>query len=706
MKNKFLSMILVVALAAGVAGCGKNDSATADTSSQEASTEVPVVVEEDGEEAQEITSSRQEQFEKDKQYLLAKGLTDFGWKDYWNHFIAIEDNDERLEFAATYDNFVLHHIEFKEFYYGLQEKTIEISDNAYEHINNKINSADYDDEIMDYYYETSRYPFSDTPKDRFIESVKLSNLIVHSKYYDADIIEYEKNLSNIDIVNIKDEELIKFTDEDLRHIKDMYLYPQNSNYIYYIEALGESLPYTFSESEINAFEQRRNQLVNLERKDSEIGNEISLWHELIFFTGAYSIFAPYYALEERGVSNDTIYTEEEFVNRIEELFEEDVNNYRTYFGLEPYKESDEWTKNYARQRAYERAWTLRGKTNDAHVGGVSDTLDLIHLRPFTDADGNITDNYDSIRQIWYTSPYTKVVEWADNPTWSQGRLAACDYRNWKEDYQDNVRGENLAGNGFSDFSINDDLANSVDLSDLYKDSLDKVISLSEDDFEYSEYWAKVIEQSSFWALYWSYKHYLGYISKDFVHQSVGCCIYDDNMCSIAQEFYSLNNENAKKDTFRGNLYSNLTEYLLKINQPVIPPVRNQEEADEWIYISEHLEETHENANKETLETSNFVSMEELEREREAELKALEEKDKELTNSSSNSSIYDNPYAVSNSDDAKTIDELRAFLTKNGQQTKFFTMYSTWKQLYNDNKNDVSEQEWLNRFGQYLTDDEF
>ena len=67
MKNKILSIILIVALAAGVAGCGKNDSATADTSSQEASTEVPVVVEKDSEEAQETTSSRQEQFEKDIQ---------------------------------------------------------------------------------------------------------------------------------------------------------------------------------------------------------------------------------------------------------------------------------------------------------------------------------------------------------------------------------------------------------------------------------------------------------------------------------------------------------------------------------------------------------------------------------------------------------------------------------------------------------------
>ena len=706
MKNKFLSIILVVALAAGVVGCGKNDSATADTSSQEASTEVPVVVETDSEEAQETTSSRQEQFEKDKQYLLAKGLTDFGWKDYWNHFIAIEDNDERLKFAATYDNFVLHHMEFKEFYYGLQEKTIEISDNAYEHINNTINSADYDDEIMDYYYETSLYPFSDTPKDRFIESVKLSNLIVHSKYYDADIIEYEKNLSNIDIVNIKDEELIKFTDEDLRHIKDMYLYPQNSNYIYYLESIGKNLPYSFSESEVNAFEQRRVQLVNIERKDSETTNELSLWHEVIKETEIYSIFAPYYALEERGVSNDTIYTEEEFINRIEELLEEDVNNYRTYFGLEPYKESDEWTKKYARQRAYERAWTRKGKANDAHVGGVSpDILDLIHLRPFTDADGNIVDNYDSIRQIWYASPYTKVLDWVENTTWSQGRLSAWDYRNWKEDYQDNVRSENLAGNSFSDFSMNDTLAKNVTLFDFNKDNLDKVISLSEDDFEYNEYWAKVIEQSSFWGLYFSYGHYMQYISKDYVHSSIGCYI-DNNICSIAQEFYSLNKETGRKDTFRGNLYNNLTEYLLKINMFFIPPVRNQEEADEWIYRNEHSTETLENANKETLETSNFVSMEELEREREAELKALEEKDKELTNSSSNSSVYDNPYAVSNSDDAKTIDELRAFLTKNGQQTKFFTMYSTWKQLYNDNKNDVSEQEWLNRFGQYLTDDEF
>lgn len=699
MKKKILLTILTIALMATVTACGKNGNVGAEGSSQTGTTEDAT--------AEELMSHRQEQFEKDKQYLLSKGLTDFGWKDYWNHFIAIEDNKERLEFAATYDNFVSHHIEFKEFYFGLQEKTIEISNNAYEHINNTINSADYDDEIMDYYYTTSLYPFSDTPKDRFIESVKLDNLIVHSKYYDSDIIEYEKNLSNIDIVNIKDEELIKFTEEDIRHIKDMYLYPQNSNYIYYIEALGESLPYNFSESEVNAFEQRRNQLVNLERKDSEIGNEISLWHELLFKTGAYSIFAPYYALEERGVSNDTIYTEEEFVNRIEELFEEDVNNYRTYFGLEPYKESDEWTKNYARQRAYEREWTRRGKANDAHVGGVSpDILDLIHLRPFTDADGNITDNYDSIRQIWYTSPYTKVIDWVENTTWSQGRLAAWDYRNWKEDYQDNVRGENLAGNDFSDFSINDTLANSVTLSDFYKDSLDKVISLSEDDFEYNEYWAKVIEQSSFWGLYFSFGHHQQYISKDYIHLSVGCCIYDDNTCSIAQEFYSLNNENGKKDTFRGNLYSNLTEHLLKINRFAIPPVRNQEEADEWIYISEHLEETHENANKESIETSNFVSMEELAKEREAELKALEENNSELSETSSNSSVYDNPYAVSNSDDAKTIDELRAFLKKNGQQAKFFTMYSTWKQLYNDNKNDVSEQEWLNRFGQYLTDDEF
>ena len=136
-------------------------------------------------------------------------------------------------------------------------------------------------------------------------------------------------------------------------------------------------------------------------------------------------------------------------------------------------------------------------------------------------------------------------------------------------------------------------------------------------------------------------------------------------------------------------------------QGYLPDITTQEEADLFMYRALHGME---NANKETLETSNFVSMEELEREREAELNALNEQQSSST--SSNSSVYDNPYAVSNSDDAKTIDELRAFLTKNGQQTKFFTMYSTWKQLYNDNKNDVSEQEWLNRFGQYLTDDEF
>ena len=174
---------------------------------------------------------------------------------------------------------------------------------------------------------------------------------------------------------------------------------------------------------------------------------------------------------------------------------------------------------------------------------------------------------------------------------------------------------------------------------------------------------------------------------------------------LAQEFYSLNEEKGGYiDNNRPYLFPEVMQafYDDKI-QGYLPDITTQEEADLFMYRALHGME---DANKETLETSNFVSMEELEREREAELKALEEKDKELTNSSSNSSVYDNPYAVSNSDDAKTIDELRAFLTKNGQQTKFFTMYSTWKQLYNDNKNDVSEQEWLNRFGQYLTDDEF
>lgn len=71
----------------------------------------------------------------------------------------------------------------------------------------------------------------------------------------------------------------------------------------------------------------------------------------------------------------------------------------------------------------------------------------------------------------------------------------------------------------------------------------------------------------------------------------------------------------------------------------------------------------------------------------------------------NSSKYYNPYAVYDAEDEKVIEELREFLKKNGLDTKFYTMYSIWNQLYNDNKNDISEQEWLDRFGQYLTDDE-
>lgn len=69
-------------------------------------------------------------------------------------------------------------------------------------------------------------------------------------------------------------------------------------------------------------------------------------------------------------------------------------------------------------------------------------------------------------------------------------------------------------------------------------------------------------------------------------------------------------------------------------------------------------------------------------------------------------LYDNPYARSSEDDEATINELRTFLKNNGIDSKFYSMYSTWKQLYNKDDEDISEQEWLNRFGQYLNDDEF
>lgn len=70
------------------------------------------------------------------------------------------------------------------------------------------------------------------------------------------------------------------------------------------------------------------------------------------------------------------------------------------------------------------------------------------------------------------------------------------------------------------------------------------------------------------------------------------------------------------------------------------------------------------------------------------------------------SPYNNPYARYDAEDENTIIELRKFLEDNGLSTKFFTMYSTWTQLYNTNNENLTEQQWLDRFGQYLKTDEF
>ena len=697
MKNKFLSMILVVALAAGVAGCGKNDSATADTSSQEASTEVPVVVEKDSEEAQETTSSRQEQFEKDKQYLLSKGLTDFGWKDYWNHFIAIEDNDERLKFAATYDRFVSTHLEFKTFYYGLRNKTVEVPKEIYDTI--EYGKKEHLSDAYNFYDKYSWYTQSETPFDKWAESIILNGLKVHSKYYSDNLVDYEKNLSNIDIVNISDEEIIQLTKEDISSIRRMYLEPQNSNIVMYYAEIGESMPYSFNESDYITFESRYNSFIIDEFAESENTHQVKPWHLKLLRGGYLDIYSGKLALADRGVPDDTDYTKEEFMNRIEELFDEDLNSYRVYFGLEPYKPADEWTRSYARQRAYERYWTFEGREGEVttHDG----TLDLGHVRPFTDDKWNIIDSYESIREIWRDKPLYNPIMWHGNTIWSKGRLGSDDYRNWPEKYHDHLRSENISG-AFP-WMTNEEYEELKYLG-LYAYADEDAVIMHKEDFKFNEYYAKAYEQCFFWGLCFEFDHYVQFVSNHFIHCANGCGEYNGDYM-LAQEFYSLNEEKGGYiDNNRPYLFPEVMQafYDDKI-QGYLPDITTQEEADLFMYRALHgLED----ANKETLETSNFVSMEELEREREAELKALEEKDKELTNSSSNSSVYDNPYAVTNSDDAKTIDELRAFLTKNGQQTKFFTMYSTWKQLYNDNKNDVSEQEWLNRFGQYLTDDEF
>ena len=697
MKNKILSIILVVALAAGVAGCGKNDSATADTSSQEASTEVPVVVETDNEEVQETTSSRQEQFEKDKEYLLSKGLTDFGWKDYWNHFIAIEDNNERLEFAATYDRFVSTHLEFKTFYYGLREKTVEVPDYITEAIEyektSHVNNADEYDDVHSWYTQ------SETPFDKWAESMILSGLKVHSKYYSDNLIDYEKNLSNIDIVNISDEEIVKLTGEDLDSIRRMYLEPQNSNIVMYYAEVGESMPYSFNESDYVTFEARYNSSIINEFAESENAYQSKSWHNKILSAGYLDIYSGKLALANRGVSNDTEYTKEEFINRIEELFDEDLNSYRVYFGLEPYKPADEWTRSYARQRAYERYWTAEG--SEGGVAANKGSLDLAHVRPFTDDKWNIIDSYESIREIWKDKPLSDPLQWHGNTIWSKGRLGSDDYRNWPEKYHNHLRSENISG-GFP-WMTNDEYESAKYLG-LYSYANESAVIMHKEDFKFNEYYAKAYEQCFFWGLYFEFDHYTQFISNHFIHCANGCGEYNGDYM-VAQEFYSLNEEEGGHiDNNRAYMFPEVMQafYDDKI-QGYLPNIATQEEADLFMYRALYGME---NANKETLETSNFVSIEELEREREAELKALEEKDKELANSSSNSSVYNNPYAVTNSDDAKIIDELRAFLKKNGQQAKFFTMYSTWKQLYNNNKDDVSEQEWLNRFGQYLTDDEF
>lgn len=701
MKNKIFSIILVVTLAAGVAGCGKNDSATADTSSQEASTEVPVVIEtdseEDIEEAQETTSSRQEQFEKDKQYLLAKGLTDFGWQDYWNHFIAIEDNDERLKFAATYDRFVSTHLEFKTFYYGLRNKTVEVPKEIYDTI--EYGKKEHLSDAYNFYDKYSWYTQSETPFDKWAESIILNGLKVHSKYYSDNLVDYEKNLSNIDIVNISDEEIIQLTKEDISSIRRMYLEPQNSNIVMYYAEIGESMPYSFNESDYITFESRYNSFIIDEFAESENTHQLKPWHLKLLRGGYLDIYSGKLALADRGVPDGTDYTKEEFINRIEELFDEDLNSYRVYFGLEPYKPADEWTRSYARQRAYERYWTVKGP--EGGVAASNGCLDLKHVRPFTDDKWNIIDSYESIREIWRDKPLYDSLIWQGNTIWSKGRLVSDDYRNWPEKYHDHLRGENISG-GFP-WMTNEEYEEAKYLG-LYAYADEDAVIMHKEDFKFNEYYAKAYEQCFFWGLNFEFLHYEKFISNHFIHCANGCGEYNGDYM-LAQEFYSLNEEKGGHiDNDRTYMFPEVMQafYDDKI-QGYLPDITTQEEADLFMYRALHGME---DANKETLETSNFVSMEELEREREAELKALEEKDKELTNSSSNSSVYDNPYAVSNSDDAKTIDELRAFLTKNGQQTKFFTMYSTWKQLYNDNKNDVSEQEWLNRFGQYLTDDEF
>lgn len=79
---------------------------------------------------------------------------------------------------------------------------------------------------------------------------------------------------------------------------------------------------------------------------------------------------------------------------------------------------------------------------------------------------------------------------------------------------------------------------------------------------------------------------------------------------------------------------------------------------------------------------------------------------DISTESPSEKVYNNPYAEFNEDDEAMINELRKFLKDNGIEPKFYSMYSTWKQLYNSNGAELTEQDWLNRFGQYLENDEF
>lgn len=208
---------------------------------------------------------------------------------------------------------------------------------------------------------------------------------------------------------------------------------------------------------------------------------------------------------DRGVSDDTVYSEEEFKDRIKDLLFQDQNVLRKLAEtsldddpIAPYEVADEWTDSYADQRAYERLWCFFEKGKD-----------LGHVRPLTkmNVDGmswEITDE-----DISGVIPYNKDK--------MGERTFAIENINWPDNYKKYQHGENLSSD----------------------------VSFDLNEFEYNEYNAKYIEAKAFWGFYTSSSHYKYMILPNYNHCAVGVGSIDKNdkrHFMVSEEFYSLDSE--------------------------------------------------------------------------------------------------------------------------------------------------------------------